>query len=158
MHLLEKEAKKDNPEKIETKEDIKTVLIEDQHEVIVCPQCRITIRDRPSWLKFHIEQVHQKDADVKKVPSLDTKSEVHQSKEVINLQLAIEESKIEQNKFNAMRAQENIETKIATGNSLVEQTDKNPPDDNTIIRESLLEATRAENLQLKEELRIKASI
>lgn len=126
--------------------------------MIVCPEYGITTREWPSWLKFHIEQVHQKDADIKEVPRLDTKSEVHQSEEAFNLQSAIEESKIEQEKFDAMRAQEKLEMEIATGNSLVEQTDTNLPDDNTFIRESLLEAARDENLQWKEELRIKAAI
>ena len=63
MHLLKEETKDDIPEKIETKEDIKNVLIEDEHEVIACPKCGITTKNRPSWLEFHIEQVHLKDAD-----------------------------------------------------------------------------------------------
>ena len=45
MHLLKEEIKDDIPEKIETKQDIRTVLTEDEHEVIVCPECGITTRD-----------------------------------------------------------------------------------------------------------------
>ena len=60
-------------------------------------------------------------------------NESHPNKEEFNFQTAIEESKIVQVKYEAMRVQENLKIKIVTGNSLVDQISS--PEDGVFIKE-----------------------
>ena len=71
MNLLEEDSTEDTHK---VKEFIEKIPIEDENKVTY-PEYGVTTNSRPSWLKLHMEQVHQKDTEI--TPDLKIKSESH---------------------------------------------------------------------------------